>query len=79
MTKNENGKFDALSAAQAKSLADNARPALAPCMCGCGEVTKGRFYPGHDATLKAALNVTVSSGSPAAKKQAARALTNFGW
>jgi hypothetical protein len=80
MTRNaETNQFDALTSAQAKNIADNARPANAPCMCGCGGLTKGRFFPGHDATLKAALHVTVKTGSPAAKKQATRALANFGW
>lgn len=80
MTRNsETGKFDALNAGQLKQLIKNARPALAPCLCGCGNVTKGRFFPGHDATLKAALHVTEKSGNPAAKKHAKAALTAFGW
>jgi hypothetical protein len=80
MTRNaETKQFDALSATEAKTIADNARPANAPCMCGCGGLTKGRFFPGHDATLKSALNVTVKTGSKAARKQAERALANFGW
>lgn len=80
MTRNtETGKFDALNATQLKSLIANARPALAPCLCGCGNTTKGRFYPGHDATLKAALHVTETKGNPAARKHAKAALIAFGW
>jgi hypothetical protein len=79
MTRNDNGQFDALNASQLKSLIANARPALAPCLCGCGNTTKGRFFPGHDATLKAALHQTEKTGSPAAKKSAKVALAAFGW
>lgn len=68
-----------LNASTLKSLEQNARPALAPCLCGCGNTTKGRFFPGHDATLKSALTTTVKSGSPAAKVRAARVLVAFGW
>jgi hypothetical protein len=39
-------------------IAANARPALSPCLCGCGELTKGRFAPGHDAVLKSRLAQT---------------------
>jgi hypothetical protein len=39
-------------------IAANARPAHSPCLCGCGELTKGRFAPGHDAILKSRLSQT---------------------
>lgn len=39
-------------------IAAHARPALSPCLCGCGEMTKGRFAPGHDAILKSRLSQT---------------------
>ena len=80
MTRNaDTGKFEALDAATAKQIASIARPASTPCLCGCGGLTKGRFFPGHDATLKAALHVTVASGSKAAKQHAQAALDSFGW
>lgn len=50
----------------------NARPAVAPCMCGCGQSTKGRFFPGCDAKLKALLKNTDSDA-------AREALAVFGW
>lgn len=56
-----------------------ARPAIAPCLCGCGETTKGRFAPGHDATHHQRLRATAATGTPAARRIAAEALTAFGW
>lgn len=61
-----------LTAAQLAWLAKNARPAVAPCLCGCGATTKGRFAPGHDAKLHSALKNT--PGTKAAAVKAA-----FGW
>lgn len=57
----------------------NARPAMNNCLCGCGSVTKGRFFPGHDATLKRELSATVAHGTDEAKALAAEALDKFGW
>lgn len=68
-----------LSGEQAKAILAVARPALAPCLCGCGELTKGRFYPGHDATLKSDLHYTAENGTKAAAKVAREALEVFGW
>lgn len=80
MTRNaETKQFDPIPTDQVKEIAAIARPKLAPCMCGCGNATKGRFFPGHDATLKAALHVTVAVGTPAARKHAEIALERFGW
>lgn len=71
-------RWTPLSAAQAKEAAQVARPALAPCLCGCGTMTKGRFAPGHDAIHHARLDATVKAGGPAAK-HAQAALDAFGW
>lgn len=80
MTRNaETNQFDPIELDRLKQIAANARPAKAPCMCGCGNETKGRFFPGHDATLKAALHITTESGTAAQKRQAKIALANFGW
>lgn len=57
----------------------NARPALGKCLCGCESLTKGRFFPGHDATLKRDLAATVLHGTEEAKTQAQEALGKFGW
>lgn len=57
----------------------NARPALGRCLCGCESLTKGRFYPGHDATLKRDLAATVLHGTDEAKALAQEALGKFGW
>lgn len=48
-------KWDKLEKERVAWIRKNARPAVAPCLCGCGGTTKGRFMPGHDATLKATL------------------------
>jgi hypothetical protein len=71
-------RFVALSTDQAKAIATTARPAVTPCLCGCGGTTKGRFVPGHDATLKETLKATVKGGGAAAK-HAQAALETFGW
>lgn len=65
-------EWPALDAARASWVAENARPAVAPCLCGCGGTTKGRFVPGHDATLKETLKATDSD-------VARQALATFGW
>lgn len=72
-------RWTALPADRAAWIAANARPAIASCLCGCGETTKGRFFPGHDATLKETLKVTVESGDKASKASATAALATFGW
>jgi len=74
ITENGNLTVDRLKAIEAM-----ARPAVAPCMCGCEETTKGRFFPGHDATLKRDLAKAVANGSKAEKERAARILEVFGW
>lgn len=60
-------------------VATHARPALAPCLCGCGGETKGRFVPGHDALLKVRLEATAALGSETQQQDAHAALTAFGW
>lgn len=60
-------------------IADNARPAVTPCLCGCGETTKGRFFPGHDALLKRTLTATIETGDEAAVTLATQAMATFGW
>ena len=77
-------RFVPMSDAVAKWVAENARPAEAPCLCGCGGTTKGRFVPGHDALLKETLRATLGErggkgGSAAAKRSARKALATFGW
>lgn len=59
-------------------VADNARPALSPCLCGCGELVKSRFSPGHDGALKAELTTAVKAGGHPSRT-ARRALTEMGW
>lgn len=78
-TKKEKRTWTPMSTEVAKAVLATARPALAPCLCGCGETTKGRFFPGHDATLKETLKATVTNGTPAAKRVATEALAAFGW
>lgn len=56
-------------------IAAHARPAISACLCGCGGTTKGRFVPGHDATLKESLKVTAEAGN----QDAQAALATFGW
>lgn len=64
----------------AKAIAATARPAVSPCLCGCGGQTKGRFVPGHDATLKEQLKITVADSPVKAARDAAQsALASFGW
>lgn len=60
-------------------IVDNARPAVSACLCGCGETTKGRFFPGHDALLKRTLQATIETGDEAAVTLANQALATFGW
>lgn len=60
-------------------VVENARPAQTPCLCGCGELTKGRFFPGHDAVLKTRLAATVERGSAEDAALAMSALASFGW
>lgn len=72
-------RFAPLPADRAAWVAANARPAVAPCLCGCNGTTKGRFMPGHDAVLKATLEQTAKTGDAKAKKAATTALATFGW
>jgi hypothetical protein len=67
-----------LTTQEAKLIADAARPAETPCLCGCGRMTKGRFFPGDDAKLKAILERT-AAGKNGGSKHAQRALVAFGW
>lgn len=68
-------RFPALPAERAAWVAKHARPAVASCLCGCGGTTKGRFVPGHDATLKESLKTGAAAGDKASKA----ALATFGW
>lgn len=68
-------RFPALPAERAAWVAKNARPAISSCLCGCGGSTKGRFVPGHDATLKEALKNGAAAGDESSKA----ALATFGW
>lgn len=63
-------KWEALDADRLAWVTENARPAVSTCLCGCGGTTKGRFVPGHDATLKEALKATPGGDA---------ALATFGW
>lgn len=82
-------RFTALDPARTAWILRNARPAVSSCLCGCGGTTKGRFQPGHDATLKESLKATIAAddggdaeipGTPAAAAADARAaLSTFGW
>ena len=62
-------------------MRDNARPAKSRCLCGCGELTQGRFAPGHDAKAKAGLIATIRSedATTEAVQLATDALAAFGW
>lgn len=72
-------RFVAMDAAAAAAIAATARPAINPCLCGCGQTTKGRFFPGHDALLKERLKATIATGDDAAKASATAAVAIFGW
>lgn len=72
-------RFPVLDAEIAAEIASRARPASAPCLCGCGTLTKGRFAPGHDALLKERLTNTANHGTEEAKASATAALATFGW
>lgn len=78
-------RFVALTDEEAAWVEAHARPAASPCLCGCGELTKGRFVPGHDARLKERLRATLGerkdtpAGSAKAQKAAKAALETFGW
>lgn len=67
-----------LTTEEAAAAAEVARPAIAPCLCGCGATTKGRFAPGHDARHHQRLLATAAAGGEAAT-HAAAALTTLGW
>jgi hypothetical protein len=68
-------RWTPLPADQTAWIAAHARPAISNCLCGCGGTTKGRFVPGHDATLKESLKVSAAAGD----ENAATALATFGW
>lgn len=71
-------RFPALDAERMAWVEANARPAISPCLCGCGELTKSRFAPGHDATLKEQLKNTVAAGGESGEL-AQSAIQKFGW
>lgn len=71
-------RWQPLDATRASWIADHARPAVSECLCGCGGSTKGRFVPGHDATLKETLKATVEA-APEHAHFAKAALETFGW
>lgn len=68
-------RFTPLDTDRAAWVAANARPAVSTCLCGCGGSTKGRFVPGHDATLKESLK----AGATAGCADSIAALATFGW
>ena len=68
----------ALTKEEAAWVAQNARPAESPCLCGCGRTTKTRFAPGHDAVLKSRLARTVAVAN-GGQDDAEAALAVFGW
>jgi hypothetical protein len=68
-----------MSAERAAWVAANARPKNAPCLCGCGGLTKTRFVPGHDALLKRDLVATEERGDKKAKAATKAARETFGW
>lgn len=68
-------KWTALDADRLAFVVQHARPAVSACLCGCGGTTKGRFVPGHDATLKEALK----AGAKAGCADSITALATFGW
>lgn len=72
-------RFPVLDPTSAKWIADHARPASSPCLCGCGVLTKGRFAPGHDAILKERLTNTANHATGDAQSAAQAALATFGW
>lgn len=72
-------RFTPIEADTLAWIAAHARPAVSPCLCGCGEQTKSRFFPGHDATLKERLKATVANGDDASKATAEATLAVFGW
>ena len=83
-TSTKTDRFVPLTDAEARWVAENARPAESPCLCGCGNLTKGRFFPGHDALLKERLRATIGErggkgGSKKAQAAAKQALATFGW
>ena len=68
-------RFPALTGERLAFVVANARPAVSRCLCGCGGTTKGRFVPGHDATLKEHLRAGAKAGCADSKA----ALKTFGW
>lgn len=72
-------KWQPLDADTAAWVAVHARPATSPCLCGCGNETKGRFFPGHDATLKMKLQASLQSDNSDVVQNATVALAKFGW
>ena len=48
-------KEDAITTTTETKKATKKVKDLKPCICGCDETTRGRFFPGHDAKLKSSL------------------------
>lgn len=74
-TKAPKKAWDTLTDERIAWVAAHARPAVSQCLCGCEGETKGRFAPGHDATLKAHLSAHAEKGNETAQA----ALATFGW
>ena len=72
-------RWQPLDADTAAWVAAHARPAVSRCLCGCGESTKGRFFPGHDATLKMQLQASLQSDDEQVVANAQAAIGIFGW
>lgn len=68
----------ALTAKRTKWVKENARTAESLCLCGCGDMTKSRFVPGHDAKLRRMLDEVEAAGGPTARV-AREAKRRFGW
>lgn len=88
---NQDGPRDAWLGWAARQAARPATRSDRPCSCGCGETTKSRFAPGHDARLvsqlakrdgsltaeEAAAAVRLAGGSAALQLKASQARTAF--
>lgn len=72
-------RFTALPEDRVLWIAQHARPAVSSCLCGCGGTTKGRFMPGHDATLKESLKAGTKSEDIVIADASRAALETFGW
>lgn len=71
--------MDQLDAQRLEWVVENAYPAERECLCGCGTMTRRRFAPGHDASLRRSLEQLAENGDKKAAKLADQALINMGW